>query len=202
VLLVLPGVNASAGAQSFNPLPEGWRFHVQTGVAFSTIVDVSPAEDTDEFGRSRGFPTNLRVSRIIAGPVVGFAEVGTARRGATVRSGGEDLELRNRYWDGSIGLSAVGRCLMSVCPSLDLGGSIGYLRESIVFDRATSRPEGTLNTKRYESTAIVGLRLASARFRGMALVLRHHEGLSDIPNDGSKARSRGQSIMLSLPVNP
>ncbi len=202
LLLSMPAAHASAGAQSYNPLPEGWRFHLQTGIAFSTIVDVSPADDADEIGRSRGFPSNLRLSRIIAGPVVGFAELGTARRGATVVSGNEDLELRNRYWDGTLGLSAVGRCVLSVCPALDVGGSLGYLRESVVFDRASSRPTGTLNTKRYESSALVGLRLASARFRGIAVVLRHHEGLSDIPNDGSKARSRGQSILLSLPLNP
>ncbi len=192
---------STASAQSFNPLPEGWRFYLQTGIAFSTIVDVSPSDDTDEFGRSRGFPSNLRVSRIIAGPMVGFVELGTARRGATVSSGNEDLELRSRYWDGTLGVTAVGRCVVSVCPSLDAGASLGYLRESVIFDRATSRPAGTLSTKRYEASAVLGLRLASARFSGIALVLRHHEGLSQLPNDGSEARSRGQSVMLSLPLN-
>lgn len=201
LLLSVVVAHSGAEAQSYTPLPEGWRFHLQTGISFSTIVDVSPGNDAEEFGQSRGFPSNLRLSRIIAGPMMGFAEVGTARRGATVSSGGEDIELRNRYWDGTLGLSAVGRCVLSVCPSLDAGGSLGYLRESVAFDRATARPVGTLNTNRYETSAIVGLRLASVRSRGMAIVLRHHEGLSDVPNNESKARHRSQSILLSLPLN-
>lgn len=192
---------AAIQAQAYEPLPDGFRVHVQAGFAWSTLHGVEPVESGVTFDR-RSVPNySLRVSRVLAGPVSGYAEGAIAQRGAEIRQPGQPtLRLRSRWYDAGLGVNIAARCFNRLCPSLDVGAVLGFHRESVLSNAQTGQLVGTLDVKPTETAAVVGVRVASARFRGISAVIRHHEGLTDLPDDGTKSRNRALVIMLSLPL--
>lgn len=191
----------SLRAQPFDPLADGFKVHVQAGFAWATLHGVEPIEGDISFGRRRVPNYSLRVSRVLIGPVSGFMEGGLAQRGAEISQPGEPtLGLRSRWYDAGLGVNVAARCFYQLCPSLDVGAVLGLHRESVLSNAQTGQLVGTLDVKSTESAAVIGVRVASARFRGIAAVIRHHEGLSELPEDGSKSRNRALSLMLSLPL--
>ena len=192
---------AALHAQPYDPLAEGLVVHVQAGFAWATLHGVEPNDNDLSFGRRRLPNYSLRVSRVVIGPVSGYAEVGIAQRGAEITEAGQPaLGLRSRWYDAGLGVNIAARCVNQLCPSLDLGAVLGLHRESVLSALQTGQLVGTVDVKSTETAAVVGLRVASARFRGIAAVLRHHEGLTDLPKDGTKSRNRALSLMLSLPL--
>ncbi len=199
VVLIAPF--ASMRAQEFNPLPEGNRFAIQIGLSSSTLTNVKPQGD-QQFSRYVGTPISVRLSRILVGPVVGFLEGGIADRGAKVTVPDElNAELRTRWWDVAGGVSLVGKCLSFVCPALDAGVGFARNRQSILYDLVTGRPVNTVGVTRYETSAVAGVRLVLPQLRGVALVLRHQEGLNDLLTGDAEARSRSQQLLVTLPLN-
>jgi hypothetical protein len=190
-------------AQDYDPLPDGFRLHAQFGLAWSSLTDVSPNPDALQFGNRRGSIFSLRVSRVVAGPIAAFVEMGSAQRGARLSAeGATDSEYRTRWYDGALGLNVAARCFGSVCPSLDAAAVLAYNREGITVDAATGRPQGLVGTSRYETSALLGLRLAIPRARRISVLARYQVGLTEVPNDGSSAKSRSTVLLLSLPLNP
>ncbi len=201
-LAALVMVAVPAGAQRYEPLADGWQFHLQGGLAFSTIVGLEPEDGNTTFGRQRSFNYSLRLSRVAIGPVSGFVEAASADRSYSVQDVGvPDRRVRSRWWDGTLGLNVAARCMKTVCASLDAGAVLGRHRGSVLSDQSTGNLLSVLEVQRYEQAAIVGVRLASERRGGIALVLRHHEGLSDLPADGSSGRNRSFTALLSIPIS-
>jgi len=191
---------ATALAQGYNPLPEGFQFVAQAGFAWSTITEVEPV-GTEQFSRLRGTAYSLRMTHNVLGPLVGFVEAGAAARGAQVKApGAPDAEYRSRWWTVTSGVSLVGKCVTFICPTLDAGVGLGLIRQSLLYDAANGRPVGTIGTARYETSAVVGVRLAVPQWRGLAVVARHQEGLTNLLTNGNSARGRGQVFMVSLPL--
>jgi len=191
---------ATAQTQGYNPLPEGFQFAAQAGFAWSTIAEVEPV-GTEQFSRLRGAAYSLRMTHNVLGPLVGFVEAGTAQRGARVQApGAPDTEYRSRWWTVTSGVSLVGKCVTFICPALDAGVGLSLIRQSLLYDAANGRPVGTIGTSRYESSAVLGVRLAVPQWRGVAIVARHQQGLTNLLTGGNSARSRGQVFMLSLPL--
>lgn len=199
VVLALPA-RAAEAQDTFDPLPEGLRFTAQAGLAFSTLTGVEP-KGTESYSRHRSMLYSLRMSQNLGGPLVGFLEAGTAERGSRISVPSQpEAEYRTRWWEVAGGVSVVGRCFAYVCPALDGAIGLSRNRQSLLYNQATGRPLGTLGIARYETAAVVGVRLAIPQWQGLALVVRHHEGLTNLPTDESKARSRSQQLMLSLPL--
>lgn len=192
---------ATLRAQSYDPLAEGFTVHVQAGFAWATQHGVEPLVEGTTFAR-RSFPNySLRVSRLLAGRVSGYAEAAIAQRGGEIRQPGfTPVRLRSRWYDAGLGVNLAARCIYQLCPSLDAGAVLGFHRESVLSDVRTGQLVGAVDAKPTETAAVFGVRVASARFRGVAAVIRHHEGLTDWPDDGSKGRHRALSFMLSLPL--
>ncbi len=192
---------ASIHAQSYDPLAEGFSVHVQAGFAWATQHGVEPVVDGTTFAR-RSFPNySLRVSRLLAGRVSGYMEAALAQRGGEIRQPGlTPVRLRSRWYDAGLGVNLAARCIHQLCPSLDAGAVLGFHRETVASDVRTGQLVGALEAQPTETAAVFGVRVASARFRGIAAVIRHHEGLTDWPDDGSKGRNRALTFMLSLPL--
>ncbi len=191
---------ATARAQGYNPLPEGFQFAAQAGFAWSTVAQVEPV-GIEQFSRLRGTAYSLRMTHNVLGPLVGFVEAGAAQRGARVQApGAPDAEYRTRWWTVTSGVSLVGRCVSFICPALDAGAGVSLIRQSLLYDAANGRPVGTIGTARYETSAVLGVRLAVPQWSGVAFVARHQEGLTNLLTGGNSARSRSQVFMLSLPL--
>lgn len=201
-IVALLGPASLASAQEYNPLPEGLRFAAQIGFAWSTLVEVESLAG-QQFSRHRATTTSLRMTHNLVGPLVGLLEAGTGERGAQIKAPTQpDLEYRTRWFDAAGGVSVVGQCVSYFCPALDAAVGLGYNRHSVLYNQATGRPVRTIGIARYETSVIVGVRLAIPRVRSLALVVRHQEGLTNLPTDGSNARSRGQTIFISIPLTP
>lgn len=197
--LLLP-VAAAHSQDAGTPRP-GLRLSFQPAFTFAQFT--GDASDETTYGSRRGTSLTIRGSVLLLRAVSGYVEVGTSGRGSTVRTEGEStvLNVRADWWDVGGGVNVALRCIGVVCPSIDLGGVFARSREAIIRDDATGRPLGTLPIARYEHSVSAGVRLVMPQLRGIALVLRHQEGLSNLARDERDPfRSRTQFLQLSLPL--
>lgn len=197
--LLLPLASTHAQAEGA-PRP-GLRLAFQPAFTFARFT--GDASEETSFGARRGNSLTVRGSYLLLGAVSGYVEAGTSERGSTVRVAGErtGLDVRAGWWELGGGVNVALRCIALVCPSIDLGGVFARSREAIIRDDATGRPLGTLPIARYEHSVTAGLRLAVPKLRGIALVLRHQEGLSNLARDERDAfRSRSQLLQVALPL--
>jgi hypothetical protein len=197
--LLLP-VTAASAQNAGAPRP-GLRLSFQPAFTFSQFT----GEESEQasYSRRRGNSLAIRGSYLLFGAVSGYVEVGPSGRGSIVRVPEEStvLDVRADWWDLGGGVNVALRCIGQVCPSLDLGGVFARSREAIIRDDATGRPLGTLPIARYEHSLSAGVRLVVPKLRGIALVLRHQEGLSNLARDEREAfRSRSQLLQVALPL--
>lgn len=178
----------------------GLKLAFQPAFTFARFTGDESGETS--YGTRRGTSLTIRGSYLLLGPVSGYVELGTSGRGSTVRVAGEPtvLDVRADWWDLGGGINVALRCISMVCPSIDLGGVFARSREAIIRDDATGRPLGTLPIARYEHSVSAGVRLIVPRLRGVAVVIRHQEGLSNLARDRDAFRSRAQVLQLSLPL--
>lgn len=191
-----------AVAQGYNPLAPGWRLHIQFGSAWSSLTGVDPAPpDGQRLGSRRGSVLSVRLSRLLIGPIAGFVEGGTSARGVSITAPvGTPIQQRTSWYDGATGIRLTARCLGYVCPSLDAGAMLSYNRSAISAETQTGRPTGRLSVARYEQLGLVGIRLAIPAARGVSVVARQLIGFSELPTDGSLARTSSRWLMVSIPL--
>lgn len=178
----------------------GFAIHLQLGAANSLLHDVSPLDPGQSFESRRGATTSLRVAYRLAGPLSVFSELGTASRGSRILAPGiETSEYRTSWFDGVLGMNVRAPCVGLVCPSLDAGAVLAYNRDALLVS-STGRPQAQIGTQRYETSALVGVRVVVPRLRSLAFVVRRQEGLTDLPNDGTTGRSRSWALLLGIPL--
>jgi hypothetical protein len=192
-----------ATAQAYDPLAPGWRLHIQFGSAWSSLTGVDPAPpDGQTLGSRRGSVLSVRVSRLLIGPIAGFVEGGTSARGVSITAPvGTPIQQRTSWFDGTTGLRFTARCFGYVCPSLDAGAMLSYNRSAVSAETQTGRPTGRLSVSRYERFGLVGIRVAIPAARGVSVVARQLIGFSELPTDGSLARTTSRWLMVSVPLN-
>ncbi len=202
VALALATAAMPLAAQNDVSQPDGFRVHGQIGSGWSTLRDVTPFPG-QTFSSRRGAVTSLRVSRRLAGPLGAFVELGTAARGSNIQTtGSADTQYRTRWFDGALGVNVALGCVSLVCPSLDLGGVLGYVRDGLLVEAASGRPNTRVSTTRYETSALLGVRLLAPRLRSVAVLVRWQEGLTDLPTDQTTGKSRSVIVMLAVPLTP
>jgi len=196
--LLLPVV--AAGAQAAGAPRPGLRLAFQPAFTFARFT--ADESETVDYSARRGTSLTVRGSYLLLGAVSGYVEVGSSGRGSQVRVPGDDgvVDVRTNWWDLGGGLNVALRCVGPVCPSLDVGGVLARNREALLRNAATGRPLATLPIARYEHSVSAGLRLVMPRFSGVAVVIRHQEGLSDLARDRESFRSRAQVLQLALPL--
>lgn len=209
-LLALPIAGAPLAAQQ-DPLamptvdpgapPPGFTLAVQFGFPFSRF-SASPATTGETYGSLRGRNAiQVRGAYHLAGAVSAWAEAGTTDRGSRLRlEGAPSFDVSVKRWELLGGLNVALRCLGPVCPSVDVGASIGRRREAVVRETESRRLVGTTPVALYEGSAVAGVRLAARRWPQIGLVVRHHEGFTNIRPDleDTRIRSRAQFVGLSL----
>lgn len=198
VALVVP-VLAAQGQVPGAPKP-GLRLYFQPAFTFAQFT--ADDEETVNYSVRRGNSLTVRASYFLLGAVSGYAELGSSGRGSRVRVPGEsgEVDVRANWWDLGGGLNVALRCLGRVCPSVDVGGVVARSREALLRDASTGRPLSTLPIARYEYSASAGLRLLVPTLSGVAVVIRHQEGLSNLARDRDAFRSRAQVLQLVLPL--
>jgi len=196
--LLLP-IAAAHSQDAGTPRP-GLRLAFQPAFTFARFTG-DESEETS-YGARRGTSLTLRGSYLLLGAVSGYVELGSSGRGSTVRVADAPIvvDVRADWWDLGGGVNVALRCIRMVCPSIDLGGVFSRSREAIIRDDATGRPLGTLPIARYEHSVSAGLRLIVPQLRGVTVVIRHQEGLSNLAQDRDAFRSRAQLLQLSLPL--
>jgi hypothetical protein len=202
----LLGVHASiVAAQSAPPgaPPAGVQLQLQAGVPFSRFLVSGDDTPGNVYGNLRGQNLQVRLSRHVVSATSGWLEGGNARRGSRLNAPGEaTVDLRVNWWELGGGLNVALRCVSDVCPSVDGGAVIARKRAALLRETSQGRLLGGIPIARYEGSAIVGLRLAVPRLRGLALTLRHQEGFTDLRPDleGTTVRSRTQTIGIGFPL--
>lgn len=190
---------ATAQTQGSGAPRPGIRLALQPALTFARFTGTEAEATT--YGARRGTSLTVRGSYLLFSAMSGYVELGSSGRGATVSVvGANTVDVRTSWWDLGGGVNVALRCIGLVCPSIDVGGVFSRSREAIIRDDATGRPLGTLPIARYEHSLSAGLRLVVPRLRGLALVLRHQEGLSDLAVDRDAFRSRTQVLQLALPL--
>jgi hypothetical protein len=196
--LLLPAL--TAGAQHAGSPRPGLRLSFQPAFTFAQFT--SDNAESASYSARRGTSLTIRGSYLLFSAVSAYVEVGSSGRGSKVDApdAGGALDVRTNWWDAGGGLNLALRCLGPVCPSLDLGGVLARNREALIRDAATGRPRATLPIARYEHSVSAGLRLVVPRVQGLAVVIRHQEGLSNLARDGDAFRSRMQVVQLAMPL--
>lgn len=197
--LLLP-VAAVRAQDAGTPRP-GLRLAFQPAFTFSQFT--GEESESASYRARRGNSLTVRGSYLLVGAVSGYVELASSNRGSTVRVAEQStvLDVRADWWDLGGGVNVSLRCIGLVCPSIDLGGVFARNREAIIRDDATGRPLGTLPIARYEHSVSAGVRLMVPKLRGISLVLRHQEGLSNLARDERDAfRSRSQLLQVALPL--
>ncbi len=189
-------------AQSYDPRSPGLQLHIQAGFNWSTLTDVSPTAPELAYEARRSAAFALRATYVLGPtPIAGFLEVGPAQRGARLQQVGQPADIiRSRWYDLGGGLNLALRCVAGICPSVEAGATLGYHRETLRVSGSTGNPVEVIPTNRWETAALGGVRLASQRFRGIAVTVRRVEGLSQLPTDASTARNRSTLLLFSLPL--
>jgi hypothetical protein len=178
----------------------GLRLAFQPAFTFARFT--AETEETVRYSTRRGNSLTVRGSYFLIGALSGYAELGSSSRGSRVRvpGDGDAVDVRTNWWELAGGGNVALRCLGRVCPSLDVGGGVARSREALIRDASTGRPLATLPIARYESFASVGLRLVMPTLSGVAVVLRHQEGMTNLARDRDPFRSRAQIVQLALPL--
>ncbi len=182
--------------------PAGLVVHFQTGLPFSRFV-ADETQPGDSYSALRATQLHLRASQHVISATSLWLEAGSTGRGSRFRNGDSpEIDLKVTWWELGGGANVALRCIRAVCPSVDVGAVLARKRDAVQRETSTGRPIGLLPVRRYEGSALAGVRLAVPRWRNIALVLRHQEGFTNLlPDDvGARVRSRAQSIGISLPL--
>jgi hypothetical protein len=199
--LSLAPARAHAQAAAPGAPPPGLVVLFQTGLPFSRFV---PDDGTsDAYSALRATELHLRASQHVLSATSVWLEVGSTGRGSRFRAAdAPEIDLKVTWWELGGGANVALRCFGAVCPSVDVGAVMARKRDAVQRETSTGRPLGLIPVRRYEGSALAGVRLAVPRWRNIALVLRHQEGFTNLlPVDvGVRVRSRSQSIGVSLPL--